>query len=786
MKRGFRKTWFGALAVLVAGAGTLFAGEELDLSRQALRDGLWKIALVHAEAAQQDPQDRTKARLVALEALDALGENQKALEQLALWTDENDEAFRYRKALALSRLGRRAAADDALKNPFSQPEWHLAASRLRARIAVEDGRAADAVASFKAALAAAGALTNASARTEIALEWARFACAGGAETDALGILRGEGALEAPGAAGDEARLLASELHAAAGNANEARALWRRLVASTASKDASRRAAYRLGFDELSSPATATSGVSRIRALVRENPDDPDAREAAIRLADHLLAAGDAEGAYDEYRRFLEANPASALDARVIENRGWALMALGRRAEAIGAFARAAQVATNGETRARCLYKQADALVADGRPADAAALYAQVASSAADPLAARAVFAEADALERAGQTEKAAERYRAVVAAGGERRFRAALRLAAQNVSAGRNEDAIGLYASVATNAAATLDERVDAHAGRGRANYRAYRFRDARADFGKVAELAPSRADEMRFLKALCLYGEGGDADAKAEALDLFGKTGDAALKADLSLWLAKWCYNHREWRESQSHYEAYAAHARGEKGADALTWAARCASACGDDAKAVELTTRAVKAAPDAPFLADVLLVQGEALMELARFAEAVIVFDRVKTAAPSDEAARRAAIRRADALYALGADNTARYADALKAYQDLGKTAALTPSERIATAYRVGRLLEKMNRKDEAEDQLYANVVLAWRDARAKGAVFDENACRCFAQAAFKLSENYAAAGDAFAAAAVLKLVVDSGTASAKEASRRLEQFEKKGFVR
>ena len=92
----------------------------------------------------------------------------------------------------------------------------------------------------------------------------------------------------------------------------------------------REAGYLLGFAELERPEMRKRGQERIKRLVKEFPDMPDSRTAALALADALLAAGDAAGAAEEYRILLETYPEVAVagDARVLEGRGWAQLALG--------------------------------------------------------------------------------------------------------------------------------------------------------------------------------------------------------------------------------------------------------------------------------------------------------------------------------------------------------------------------------------------------------------------------------------------------------------------------
>ena len=186
----------------------------------------------------------------------------------------------------------------------------------------------------------------------------------------------------------------------------------------------------------------------------------------------------------------------------------------------------------------------------------------------------------------------------------------------------------------------------------------------------------------------------------------------------------------------------------------------------------------------PDSPSRTDALLVQGEALIEQARYGEASLVLDRVakaESARPADRA--RARLLRADALFALGADNPASYGTALEAYRAIAFDGALDASGRLAVAFRIGRTLEKLRRYDEAVEQYYAQVVVPYRDGRAKGESFDDDARAAFSRAAFRLADEFESRGREEQAVGVLRLVAASDVPAAEEAARRLERISRKG---
>ncbi len=833
-----------AICLLVL-AATLSAGEppRLATARRALGDGLWDVAAkVAAKTAEEttNAQVRTTARLVELEALSGAGRAADILTRLASWADATGEGFRYWRAWANLECGKVDVARHLLAENFASPVYSVLALRLSARAAVVGGDRSSAMALFERASAALA--KDPAARAENAVEWARALERFDDASGALTVLAREGASSVPGPAGDEARLLAARLTMRTGNASRGRILLETLIArgtnteervyvlaacalsevffaAGATNDAQRvasnavaratrpalvrHAGFTLGFALLADPATYVQGHGMISALVRKYPGEAESGKAQLRLADGLLAVGDAAAAVREYEVLLQAYPEHTLDAHVQEGRGLAFARLGRHAEAAGMFARAAQVSTNAAVRARCIFEQAEALAADGRFEEAAAIYATV---DAGDLQSEARFRQADSLRRANRMKEASDLFRALIKDGGDNAVEATLRVASIEVIRGHLEQAISDYGTVLGEAPAhspSPEQKVRALSGRGRALYRAYRFREAEADFAAVARLQPARRDEMGFLSALCLYGDGRDRDAYAAARALQSTVPDSSLRCDLQFWLAKYEAERREWTSAISGFEACMtnAHATVTRRLDSIVRAARCAAALSDFPKVVELTGRvATNAVPveavsgraesEALLVAEALFLQGEALKELARFDEAVLVFERAGRMAVSETLRRRAEISRADCLFAMGADDAKCYQNALESYRALLQGEKLTPSARLELAFKVGRTCEKLRRFEEAAEEYYTNVVLAyWNGVRPDAedasprVLFDGTARAFFARAAFILADYYESRGEPRQAVRMLKYLVAAQVPSADEAKRRIRRLKERG---
>lgn len=546
----------------------------------------------------------------------------------------------------------------------------------------------------------------------------------------------------------DAAMLEADLRVKAGDATGAAELWRSAMAMTNASErvlataalnlgdeASLRRALasvkgvalrqqvglRLGSVLVAADKTFDEGEKMIRAIVREFPDATGAQNAFIALAAAMARRGAWKESAKTYADAIEIWPDAAKVFAVQEGRGEVFARLGRREEALASFLRAEALAKDDGEKALAVLKQGDMLTESGRGAEALARYRRV-------------------LTEFPSTEVAVALKRIV----------------------GLRE----------------LESK-------GRESFKAYRFADARKAFEKVAAEDPARRPRMAYFDVLCRYGLGEDAEAKSGARALAETCEDPLIRAEATLWLAKFTYNRSEWKESGPLFCAFASlvpdHAYAPQ---ALAWAARAAYADGDFSLAIVTATRLVERYPASPARFAALLVQGEALIELARFGEAVLVLEQVSVDEGSDAGDRmRARLLMADALFAMGADNPARYTAALKAYRAIRFGGALEPSLRLSVSFKIARTLEKLKRYDEATDEYYSQVVVAYRDGRLGGERYDDDARAAFSRAAFRLAEDFESRGRDAQAVGVLRLVVESDVPAAEEARKRMERISAKG---
>ena len=499
------------------------------------------------------------------------------------------------------------------------------------------------------------------------------------------------------------------------------ALLRRAYAEVDDLGLRRMAGLRLGTVLLRETATAEEGAGLIRAIAKDAPDADGAREAFLAIADNEIASERWAAAADIYREAIETWPDVAQVASVQEGRGWVLDRLGRRDEALEAFKRSGTLAKDDEGRAVALVR------------------------------------EGDVLQELGRTDEAMARYRTAL----EKHPKTAIAGKLRTVVTAREQEA------------------------KGRGLYRDYKFAEAAAAFAEAGRADPSRQERMTYFSALCQYGLGRDDAAENAIRDLSRNGQDREVRRLATLWLAKLLYNRREWKESGRLFTAVAeGNGNPHEAAAALLWAARAAFSDGNYSRAIQLSADLAERHADPKVKPQALMVQGKALIELSRFDEAVLVFDRVLVAEDIHQDDRvRAKMLKADALYAMGSDNPSRYAAALEAYRDVRFGGNLSASERLLLSFRIARSLDKLKRTEEALDQYYTQVVLVYREGRLAGGHFTDEARAAFSKSAFRLADEYENRGQGRQALRVLELVAESDVPAADEAVRRIDRMRRKG---
>jgi len=334
-------------------------GDELAIAREALRDGLWDVARTHA-AKSTDPA----ARVVIVESFAREGKWKELLETIEGWGNPEDEPFLYYRALALAETGKMSQAGFAiLDRKFSNPAYMRLATRLKARIAMSEKGAAEALKIMKNG-------PELLADEESEMFAADLMVATGDKAGAEDIWR---AVVARGTNASERAFAFASVNL--GDEQLLRAAFERSV----SAEMKRKSGYALGKKLLSSTNTLNEGAAIVRGLVRDAPDAVGARDGFMAIADAYFACGRFADAVSVYKETFDTWPDSKNLYRLHDGLGWALMKLGKFDDALESFVRAEETATTDEERASAIVKQGDVLAAAGKTEEPYVKYRSVLS-----------------------------------------------------------------------------------------------------------------------------------------------------------------------------------------------------------------------------------------------------------------------------------------------------------------------------------------------------------------------------------------------------------------------
>ncbi|MFZ4394124.1 MAG: tetratricopeptide repeat protein [Kiritimatiellia bacterium] len=797
-----------------------------------MHDKLYDVAVTHADNhlknVRAQPAERAEALQLMLQALAELHQYDLMLKRMETWSaviqaSPDADGFVFWRSLGLLGIGRPreclANAEAALARSLA-PEHADALQRLMARARLSLGETSAALSLYAEVDKRS---TNTSTRAANLLEWADALEKLGRMGEALGVLMRQVELNVPGPVTDEGRLAygrllaqqqrgaeaaevlrglgqsksAAEFHRVqawvelsrlaleGGRTNDALAAARSADELAARPESCKLAAFQLSDLLLATPATLDEGIARMKTYVRTFPEATTAAAAQFRLAEALLRQARDEAAAVEYRVFLETfSDDRAREVAALEGLGSALFHMTRYGEAANIFLKARDRATNDLRRAACLFQAGDAQHAAGQFRQAADTYRRVCTDYPKaPQVPRALFQTADSLERAGDSDGAQAAFALTAQRGGQSdlAMQALLRLAMLQAARDMVDQAIETYSqvlSLTTNAA----RRGEALMGRGRTHYRAYHFEIAAADFKAAAEALPAWRDEVEFLRAKCLYGQGRDEDARAAAVAFIGSFTNSAQLPEMVLWLAKFDFSRNRLDEASRRLLQYADAWPQGSGADAaVLWAGRVALRCADYTNTVSLMARLQREYPQSARVAEGRFVQGEALYLLGRYDEAAGVFDAIISRYPDSDFVTPAWARKGDSLFKLGSDKPVRYDEAIKAYREtLGRSDA-TRETILQAEFWIGRCLQKKQQVDAAIDQYYSHVVLRYLDDRQKGIYYTDTAADLFVQAAILAAKLLEQKREIDTAERLLNRVIQANVPGREEAQQQLYRMRK-----
>lgn len=747
--------------------------ELLTAGRAALEDRLYERAELYLNEYIDKAETRAEKASGVLGLAEALYEQRDfkgtlklldAREKLAR-TPETRAGFIFWRAMAVAGQDDYPAALallDKMPARLSDPYFTRRASRLRARCYAKIGDTPRAVKAFKALQSS---ITN---KTEAALnllDWSGVLIDLGQRNDASVILNQlltEHPLSPQAVPGT---LWLGRIHLEEGRLAEAEKLLLELMARENLTDDSRAEACRtlaavseaqtnyiraVEFLDRAVKLAADpvvlnqSRLQKARLLIRAgrrdegeallhewigaNTANPHAPESLLAWADELFAAGEFEKAHREYQYYQEVFSDKAGRFRVQMGKGWSLFSLRRYAEAAREFERALPLAENDAGRKQAVFKIADALYADGQYTAARAKYLEVTQLfPAAPEAPQALYQAAECLAEAEQYEAAEKEFHAIEDAYPESGFarQATLRIAAMNERQGEWEQAVSQYNRILREYPGSVHAGQARHR-RGMVRYRLGSFPGALADFEKVVKDYPGRdfVEQAFYMRGWTHYLMGQDEKAQEICREFVQKFPESRWAADVLFWLAEYQFNSGFYQKAEAGFTGVALrYPASELADDAMFWAGRAAVLQREYLRAIEHFSKLVQNSPDSPRLVQARFAQGDALSELGQFAAAILAYEEVILKAQGSYTAALARGRIGDCQFTLGANDPARYAEAIKSYAALTGRSDVPIEISLQAEYKLGRCLDKTGDAAGALER-YLNVMYRYVAQKARAA--------------------------------------------------------------
>ena len=194
---------------------------------------------------------------------------------------------------------------------------------------------------------------------------------------------------------------------------------------------------------------------------------------------------------------------------------------------------------------------------------------------------------------------------------------------------------------------------------------------------------------------------------------------------------------------------------------------------------RANELFNRMVKEFAGSPRMAEARLAQADALVELAKCPEAILIYEEIIAKYPNSELVPAAWCRKGDSQFTLGAESRKRFEEAIESYQVVANSSGAGPDLVLQSKYKIGRCLEKLERAEEALKQYYLKVIVPYLEERAKG-VWHTEACKLwFTRAVFNAADMMEAKKDWNGAVGILERAVSADVPAANEIKERIKKI-------
>lgn len=457
----------------------------------------------------------------------------------------------------------------------------------------------------------------------------------------------------------------------------------------------------------------SEAVTKLQDFSKKNPDNPNAAAALFAIGQSLAENKEGEKAVGVLESLLVAYPKSTWRAPAQFVLGNLYKQSGKAESAMGAFNQCIELSDNPELTRKAQY-EAGRVAYSQKEYDKATGYFDKVQAVKDELGEDAAYnlvlaaSQQDKVEefqkvtdkfaaafpkskylveiplligrlqeRLGQIDQARATYeKAIAAASGEEKAQLTVRLGDLLALAGKNEEAWQVYDQFA--AAFPNDPSLPDVARK-----------------GIIAGLAAQKIPEEQAVQAL------------QALLAKYPKDPNAA---EILFHLGELYWNRQDYVSAQSRFEQVAKdYAKSPLLDDALYWAGRAAAAHASLPDAIAILEKVPENSPLKP---DARLLQGKIFQQQLKFDNALKLYDAVLDTEKSGPRFVDATLRKGDCLFALGEKDYTKYEQAAAAYGLILNGNQGNFVQRNEAAYRRGKCLEMLKRKDDAT-ALYMDVL-------------------------------------------------------------------------
>jgi TolA-binding protein len=535
-------------------------------------------------------------------------------------------------------------------------------------------------------------------------------------------------------------------------------------------------------------ARLDEAIPLVKAHVSGDADSTSAAALQLQLGEALLDGERYDDAILAYQQYLETFASAGGHAQARMGHGWALMGAGRSAEAAVAFEKAYDLFTEPESRMVSLLKVADARFENEQFQQALGLYERFRDEFPDSrLDAEAGFQAGACLVALNQAAEAEAAFKEVAARHGKA------------AEAGEALLRIGelRYALENWTGAAKAFERVmqrgeddplfaDALHGRGMARYESW-SPDALGDFERIVkEFASTDVGEHAlFMQAMSLYRLGRDALALGVCRDFLKRYATSTWAPDVHFWIARFSYNTGDYDAAETAFVGFAEQFEDHNLADRAVYRAGMSAVKRKEyVHAIELFGQLTKRYPSSDRLADARFAQADAMCQLGKFAGAILVFEEVINNYPMSPLVSLAWGRKGDCQFTLGAEDPARYDEAIRSYRVVTQSPQARRDHMLQAEYKIGRCLEKLGREEASQDHYYAKVMVPFLAAKQSGEAISESAKVWFTRASLGAAEIATTQKDWRKLVRILDRIVEANVAVSAEASTRIKTIKSENW--